>query len=246
MSLKTSARQSVLFSLIFLLAFLPVTAQQQKGQPGTAVSSAHRGLARSSPEKQGVSSTELLALIDALDKEIDQMHSIMLVRHGRVIAEGWWNPYDSQTPHVLYSLSKSFTSTAVGLAIAEGKLSLDDQVLKFFPDEAPAEPSANLRAMRVRDLLRMNTGHVTEPQLFGQVDSSMRSATWVKRFLAHPVTYKPGTHFLYNSPATYMLSAIVQKVTGQTVLDYLQPRLFAPLGIERPTWVTSSEGIDAG
>jgi hypothetical protein len=100
--------------------------------------------------------------------------------------------------------------------------------------------------MRVRDLLRMNTGHVTEPQLFGQVDSSMRSATWVKRFFAHPVTFKPGTHFLYNSPATYMLSAIVQKVTGQTVLDYLQPRLLEPLGIERPVWVRSPEGINAG
>jgi CubicO group peptidase (beta-lactamase class C family) len=168
------------------------------------------------------------------------------VRHGQVVAEGWWGPYDARTPHVLYSLSKSFTSTAVGLAIADGKLSLDDEVLKFFPDEAPAQPSANLRAMRVRDLLRMNTGHVTEPQLFGQVDSSMRSASWVKRFFAHPVTYKPGTHFLYNSPATYMLSAIVQKVTGQTVLDYLQPRLFEPLGIERPTWVQSPEGINAG
>ena len=74
----------------------------------------------------------------------------------------------------------------------------------------------------------------------------MRSATWVKRFFAHPVPFKPGTHFLYNSPATYMLSAIVQKVTGQTVLDYLQPRLFEPLGIARPTWVPSPEGINAG
>ena len=94
------------------------------------------------------------------------MHSFMLVRHGQVVAEAWWSPYNAETPHVLYSLSKSFTSTAVGLAIAEGKFSLDDEVLKFFPEDAPAEPSANLRAMRVRDLLRMNTGHQTEAQLF--------------------------------------------------------------------------------
>ena len=119
-------------------------------------------------------------------------------------------------------------------------------MLKFFPDEAPAQPSANLRAMRVRDLLRMSTGHQTEAALFGQVDSSMRDASWVKRFFAHPVAFKPGTHFLYNSPATYMLSAIVQKTTGQTVLDYLTPRLFEPLGIEKPTWVSSPEGISAG
>jgi hypothetical protein len=147
---------------------------------------------------------------------------------------------------VLYSLSKSFTSTAVGLAIAEGKLSVNDEVLKFFPDEAPAQPSANLRAMRVRDLLRMSAGHQTEAALFGAVDSSMRTATWVKRFFAHSVAFKPGTHFLYNSPATYMLSAIVSKVTGQSVLEYLGPRLFEPLGIERPTWVASPEGISAG
>jgi hypothetical protein len=100
--------------------------------------------------------------------------------------------------------------------------------------------------MRVRDLLRMNTGQVTEAPLGITDDPSLSGQTWVHRFLAHPVTYKPGTHFLYNSPATYMLSAIVQKVTGQTVLDYLQPRLFAPLGIERPTWVASPEGINAG
>jgi CubicO group peptidase (beta-lactamase class C family) len=207
---------------------------------------AQSALPRSTPEAQGISSAAILSFVQAADSGIDGMNSFMLVRHGRVVAEGWWGPYDAGTPHVLYSLSKSFTSTAVGLAIADGRLSVNDEVLKFFPDEAPSQPSANLRAMRVRDLLRMNTGHQTEAALFGQVDSSMRSATWVKRFFAHPVPFKPGTHFLYNSPATYMLSAIVQKSTGQPVLDYLQPRLFEPLGIERPTWVSSPEGVNAG
>ena len=203
-------------------------------------------LPRSTPERQGISSTAILDFVQAADTSIDAMNSVMVVRHGNVVAEGWWGPYAARTPHVLYSLSKSFTSTAVGLAIAEGKLSLDDPVLKFFPDEAPANPSENLRAMRVRDLLRMVTGNQTEAALFGQVDTSMKSATWVKRFLAHPVPFKPGTHFLYNSPSTYMLSAIVQKTTGQTVRDYLTPRLFEPLGIPRPTWTTSPEGISAG
>jgi CubicO group peptidase (beta-lactamase class C family) len=203
-------------------------------------------LPRSTPEREGISSTAILSFVQAADTSVDAMHSVMIVRHGRVVAEGWWSPYAARTPHVLYSLSKSFTSTAVGLAIAEGKLSVDDEVLKFFPEDAPVQPSANLRAMRVRDLLRMSTGHQTEPELFGRVDSAMRDASWVRRFLAHPVPFKPGTHFLYNSPATYMLSAIVQKVTGQTVLDYLQPRLFEPLGIEKPTWVASPQGISAG
>jgi len=175
------------------------------------------------------------------------MHSFMLVRHGHVVAEGWWGPFDAKTPHILYSLSKSFTSTAVGLAIAEGKFSLEDEVLKFFPEDAPAEPSANLRSMRVRDLLRMSTGHQTEAPLWrDEPGSKTRDDTWTKKFLAHPVPFKPGAHFLYNSPATYMLSAIVQKTTGMTVLDYLRPRLFDPLGFENPTWVTSPQGISAG
>jgi CubicO group peptidase (beta-lactamase class C family) len=195
-------------------------------------------LPRRSPEAQGVPSAAILSFLDAADR-IDSMNSFMLLRHGQVIAEGWWAPYDAGSPHSLYSLSKSFTSTAVGLAIAEGKLSLDDEVLKFFPDEAPAEPSRNLKAMRVRDLLRMNTGHQSEPP-------RTTAKSWAKSFLAHPVPFKPGTHFLYNTSATYMLSAIVQKVTGQTLLDYLRPRLFEPLGIDKPTWEASPQGISAG
>jgi CubicO group peptidase (beta-lactamase class C family) len=202
-------------------------------------------LPRSTPEQQGISSSAVLAFVEAADREIDQMHGFVLVRHGHVVAEGWWGPYDARTPHVLYSLSKSFTSTAVGLAVAEGKLSLDDEVLKFFPEEAPAEPSQNLRSMRIRDLLRMSSGNQSEAQFFTP-DPSMPDASWVRRFLAHPVPFKPGTHFLYNSPATYMLSAIVQKVTGATVLEYLRPRLFDPLGFENPTWVTSPQGVTAG
>ena len=121
-------------------------------------------LSRSSPEAQGVSSSDILAFIEAADKNIESMNSFMLVRHGQVVAEGWWAPYNADSPHSLYSLSKSFTSTAVGLAIAEGKLSLDDEVLKFFPEDAPAEPSKNLKAMRISDLLRMSTGHQVEPR----------------------------------------------------------------------------------
>jgi CubicO group peptidase (beta-lactamase class C family) len=199
-------------------------------------------LPRSSPEAQGVSSHAILAFVDALDK-IDQIHSFMLVRHGQVLAAGWWDPYGPGDPHMLYSLSKSFTSTAVGLAIAEGKLSLDDRVLSFFPEQAPDEPSENLKSMRVRDLLAMNTGHHAE---------AANSITWdpresqIKAFLALPVAHRPGTHFVYNTPATYMCSAIVQKATGEKVVDYLRPRLFEPLGIEKPNWTESGEGVSHG
>lgn len=196
-------------------------------------------LPRSTPESQGVSSAGILSFIEVADQQVDSIHSFMLVRHGHVVAEAWWSPEAADKPHVLWSLSKSFTSTAIGLAVAEGKLSIDDPVLKFFPEFAPAMPSDNLKLMRVRDLLTMTAGHETEVNL--------RSETqWRRAFLAHEVPHKPGTHFQYNTPATYMLSAILQTVTGQTVLEYLEPRLFAPLGIKSPRWDTSPEGISLG
>jgi CubicO group peptidase (beta-lactamase class C family) len=210
---------------------------------------AQAGLPRSTPERQGISSAAILAFVEQADREIDAMHSFMMLRHGSIVAEAWWSPYDAATPHMLYSLSKSFTSTAVGLAIAEGKLSLDDEVLKFFPEDAPAELSANLRAMRVRDLLRMATGHQTEAELWPWSDQPAGTTPvepWTKTFLAHPVPFKPGSHFLYNSPGTYLLSAIVQQVTGMTVLEYLRPRLFEPLGIENPIWLPNPQGITVG
>jgi CubicO group peptidase (beta-lactamase class C family) len=205
----------------------------------TAAVHAAQPLPRSSPEAQGVSSAGIQTFVEAADKNVDTMHSFMLMRHGKVVTECWWSPESAEKPHILYSLSKSFTSTAVGLAAAEGKLSIDDPVLKFFPDDAPAAPSDNLKAMRVKDLLTMSCGHQKEPKF-------SKDQTWIKTFLAHPVEHTPGTHFLYNSAATYACSAIVQKVTGATVLDYLKPRLFEPLGIENPQWSTSPQGISIG
>ncbi|MBX9626564.1 MAG: beta-lactamase family protein [Gemmataceae bacterium] len=196
-------------------------------------------LPRSTPEEQGVSPRAVLAFVEAADRGIDSLHSVMIVRHGRVVAEGWWAPYTPDARHMLFSLSKSFTSTAVGLAEAEGKLSADDPVLKFFPDEAPANPGNQLKAMRLTDLLRMSTGQQTEPP-------RKADEPWTKTFLAHPVPFKPGTHFLYNTSATYMASAAVQKATGETVLDFLKPRLFDPLGIKDPTWEKSPQGISTG
>ncbi len=204
-----------------------------------ATARAADSLPRATPESQGVSAAAVRAFVEAADKDIVAMHSFMLVRHGHVVAEGWWKPEAADKPHVMHSLSKSFTSTAVGLAVEAGKLSLDDPVLKFFPDLAPANPSDNLKGMKVRDLLTMTCGHDVEPKFTPDVP-------WVKTFLAHPVPHKPGTHFRYNSPGTHMLSAIITKVTGQTVLDYLKPQLFEPLGIATPEWDASPQGNTLG
>lgn len=200
-------------------------------------------LPRSAPEAQGIPSQAIEAFVSAADREIEHLHSLMLVRHGQVVAEGWWAPYRASSPHMLFSLSKSFTSTAVGMAVAEGRLSLNDPVLSFFPDDAPAVVSDNLAAMRVRHLLAMGTGHDadTMPALHQSADGN-----WARAFLACPVQHAPGTHFLYNTGATYMLSAIVQKLTGQTLLEYLGPRLFEPLSITGASWESCPRGINTG
>ena len=200
-------------------------------------------LPRSDPEAQGIPSKAIQAFVEAAEAKIDAVHSVMVVRHGRVVAEGWWTPYGKNDPHVMYSLSKSFTSTAVGLAIADGKLTLDDSVVAAFPEDAPATVSDNLKAMRLRDLLRMNTGQHADDVSAFHFDGDDKLT---RVFLSLPVAHKPGTHFWYNTPATYMASAMVQKATGQTVLDYLRPRLFEPLGTLNPTWDASKQGITLG
>jgi CubicO group peptidase (beta-lactamase class C family) len=186
----------------------------------------------------------VLRFVEALESRVGEraaVHSMMLLRHGCVIAEGWWAPYTAQQPHLLFSLSKSFTATAVGLAVAEGRLSLDDPVASFFPDAAAH--SDGLAALRVRHLLSMSTGQAADTWSF-MVDRA--DGDWIAGFLGVPIVHPPGTQFLYNTGATYMLSAIVQQVTGLKLVDYLQPRLFAPLGIENAAWTESPQAITAG
>lgn len=196
----------------------------------------------STPEEQGISSTAIMEFIGALESEQpEDVHGVIIRRHNKIVAKGWWAPYSEEIPHMLFSLSKSFTSTAIGMAQDEGLLSINDPVISFFPDETPDSPSVNLSSMRIRDLLRMNTGHQSDAT--GRIRSG---GSWVKGFLSLEVENKPGTRFAYNSAATYMMSAIIQKITGETVLDFLTPRLFEPLGIENPTWESSPEGINAG
>ena len=193
----------------------------------TSASPVTSDLPRSAPEAQGVSSAAIINFIEQAEAKIDTLHSFMLVRHGQVIAEGWWSPYAADKIHAVNSVTKCFTSTAIGFAIAEGKLSLDDPVLKFFPAETPVNPSEDLKSMTVRHLLRMSTGHVAK-----DVDAAflrvwpMSEPDLIGKFFAMPIRQKPGTGFVYDSVGSHVLSAIVQKVTGQTVRDYLRSRLF--------------------
>ncbi|MET7424767.1 serine hydrolase [Dactylosporangium sp. NPDC005555] len=171
------------------------------------------------------------------DAEKLGVHSFMVLRGGETVAEGYWHPYRQDVPQSLYSLSKSFTSTAVGLAVHDGLLTVDDLVHEILGG------ADDLKGMRVRHLLTMTTGHDTES---GESMAADPDEDWVRGFLSHPVVHEPGTRFVYNSGATYALSAILQRLTGVTLLDYLRPRLFEPLGFGPAAWETCPRGITVG
>jgi CubicO group peptidase (beta-lactamase class C family) len=213
------------------------------GAPASSPGAMSAALPRSSPEAEGINSDGILALVNALDGSVGEIHSMMLVRHGKVVAEGWWAPYSAADIHVLYSVTKSFNATAVGFAAAEGLLSIDDLLVSHFADMAPAQPAGQMGNVRIRDLLTMSTGHD------GDTMNTLRARAdgqWTRAFLETNVTREPGTYFVYNSGAAYVLSALVQKVTGMTVEEYLGPRLFEPLGIGATLWGLSPESVNMG
>lgn len=201
------------------------------------------GLPRSTPEQQGISSAAISKFLEGVKENKQEFHSLMVIRHGHVVAEGWWSPYAPNYKQQTYSLSKSFTSTAIGLAVDEGKLTVEDPVISFFPQDLPAEISDHLKALKVKHLLSMSVGMAKDSIRTIEVT---KEGTWAKTFLSLPIEFEPGTKFLYNSGASYMLSAIVKKVTGVSAHEYIKPRLLKPLGISGTTWTENAEGINIG
>lgn len=202
-----------------------------------------KALPRSTAEAEKVNPKNIANYLEAVKASGQELHSLMIVRHGKVVAEYWFGENASNKPHVLHSVSKTFTSTAIGFAVQENLLKVSDKVISFFPEKLPAEVSENLKNMEIRHLLTMTAGHDTDPTRAIRAD---KENDWVTAFLATPVEHKPGTQYVYNSVATYMLSAILQQVTGERVIDYLQPRFFRPLGIVAARWEESIQGIPVG
>jgi len=200
-------------------------------------------LPRSDLETEKVNPKAISDYLQAVKNSGQDLHSLMILRNGKVVAEHWFGENAANKPHVLYSVSKTFTSTAIGFAIEEGLLKVTDKVSAFFPDQLPNEISPNLKAMEIAHLLTMTVGHDVDPT---GVLRQQEEKNWAKAFLAFPLVHQPGTQFVYNSMATYMLSAIIQQVTGERLLDYLQPRLLRPLGIVGATWDQSPQNIDIG
>ena len=185
-------------------------------------------LPSSTPEAEGIPSSAVLNWIDACEREIDSVHGFVLLRHGRLIAEGYWAPFSRDDTHMLYSHSKSFTSAAVGLLVDDGRLDLDEAVADFFPDKLPPNPSPGLLAMRVRDLLTMASGHDRD---FIHDTCAAPDGDWLRHFFNQPLSCKPGTRYVYNTTGVYVLGAIVEQRAGEPLMDFLEKRLFSRIGI---------------
>lgn len=200
-------------------------------------------LPRSTPAACGVSSRSIAALLDRLEELSVECHSIMVVRHGQVVAEGWWAPYSADRVHLLYSLTKSFTSIAVGLAVSDGLLSVDDRIVDVLPDHVPADISDQGRRLTVGHLLTMTVGHATD-----SLDQAwqLEPGDLTKGFLRVPYVWPEGTRHVYDNATTYVLARMVERVTGRDLPGFLDERLFWPLGIDHAEWDRVSSGAAFG
>jgi CubicO group peptidase (beta-lactamase class C family) len=201
-------------------------------------------LPRSAPADQQVDPAAVLAFVDAVDADpAIELHSLMVVRHGHVVAEGWWAPHTPERTRLLYSLSKSFTSTALGFALEEGLVGLDDTVVSHFPEFDAEITDPRSRSVTLRHLASMASGH----------DRDMREEAVardprepVRGFLLVPPDQQPGTLFAYSQPCTYALAAAIQRAAGMRLTEYLRPRLFDPLGIAEVGWLAWPPGREQG
>jgi len=201
-------------------------------------------LPRSTPSSQGVDAAGVEAFLDAMEAHPEvEMHSLMLLRNGHVVTEGWWSPYGPDRVHLLYSLSKSFAATAAGFAVAEGLLDLDRTVLSYFPEYDADITDERSRSILVRHVAAMASGHDDETLEQAIANDPVDP---VRGFLMIRPEHEPGTWFAYNQPCTYSLAAIVQRQSGQMLVDYLRPRLFDPLGIGSVGWQQHPPGRALG
>ncbi len=193
------------------------------------------------PESVGIPSGAIGRYLDHMRDRAIQLNSLMIIRHGQLAAAGWWAPYTADRVHAAHSLTKSFTSTAIGLMIDEGLVDLHDRVADLFAADMPENPSEHLLQMNLWHLLTMTCGHETEP-----MPGAGGETNYARTFLAHPVVRPPGTHYLYNSLASYMLTALIHQRTGHNLLAYLRPRVLDPIGCGEMFCLTCPRGIENG
>jgi CubicO group peptidase (beta-lactamase class C family) len=201
-------------------------------------------LARSTPVRQGVDPAAVLAFVDAVDADPAlELHSLTVLRHGHVVAEGWWAPHTAERTRLLYSISKSFTSTALAFALSEGLVDLDDTAVSHFLEFADEITDPRSRSITLRHLASMASGHnreMREEAVAGDPDEPVRG------FLLVPPDEAPGSVFAYSQPCTYTVAAVIQRRAGMRLSEYLRPRLFDPLGIGEVGWLCWPPGREQG
>ena len=195
---------------------------------------------RSTPESQGLPSGAVTAWLDRLERDDIELHSVMLLRHGHVVAEGWWTPYHRDGVQLVYSLSKTFTSCAVAFAVDEGLLSLEDRLVALFP-EAAHRAGPRVRDLTLHDVLSMSTGHAVDT-----LDDLLASDDPVAAYLSLEPEHERGSWFVYDNGASFLAGAAVQDAAHERLLDFLEPRLLRPLGVGPAAWVTTPDGRDVG
>lgn len=196
---------------------------------------------RITPEQAGVPSSSILQFMDGCKKKGLELHSFMFLRHGKVYAESWYKPYNKDSHHIMFSFTKSLTSTAIGFANQEGLLSIDEYLVDIFPDKIPENPSENLKKCQIKHLLMMGCGHKDEIEAMG-----ISNPDWVTAFLHHEFVYEPGTKFMYNTAGTNMLCAVLKKKTGMNLMEFLKPRLLDKLGMGDVPCYSLLDGVSMG
>ena len=177
---------------------------------------------RVTPESVGIRSEAIWNFLDAVDTDLTEMHGLVIMRHDKIAAEGWWAPYAPGIPHMCASLTKTYMGTAIAIAIQEGLLTLDTHVNDIFPEFVPENPSPYFEELTIRHILTMGSGMCEFPTMEGN---------WVQNFIAVPLKYRPGTNFWYNSVGSTFLGKVIEKLTGETVYEYLEEKLFPKIGI---------------
>ncbi|MBT0769127.1 serine hydrolase [Kineosporia sp. J2-2] len=202
-------------------------------------------LPRSTPSQKGVDAAGISAFIDSVaERSGVELHSLMVLKSDSVVAEGWWAPYTAQRPGLVYSISKTFTATALAFAVAEGLVDLDATVLSYFPELDADVTDRRAREMKIRHVAAMASGHLEETLGAAELDET---GNIIRGFLRIPPDEEPGSVFAYNQPCTLALSLIIQRTSGSGLLDYLRPRLFEPLGVHEPMgWLKDGEDREIG
>lgn len=196
----------------------------------------------STPESCGVSSSAISNFVKRL-QQMDAVHSLMMMRNDKIIAQTWWKPYKKEYKHELFSCSKSFVSAAFGIAKGENLVSLEDKLVSFFPEKMSEKVSERMKKVTLKNLLTMASGHEKCPLASAIIN---KTNDIVKAFLETELAYEPGSKFVYNSAATYMLAAVLKKVTNMNVREYLNEKIFRHIGIKPAQWDCCPAGINLG